>query len=255
MESTYGDRNHENHRSIEDQLAEVVAQTIHGGGKVVIPIFAIERAQELIYYLGRLLRSKRIPSVPVYLDSPMAAEVTDVFRRHRECFDPQMKQRIDAGDSPLGFPGLTTVQTVEQSKAINSMQQPAIIMATSGMCTAGRIKHHLVQYIGRPECTILFVGYQAAGTLGRQILDGNREVRILGRSLLVRAKIVEINGFSGHADHDALLAWLGHFTSPPEQVFITHGEAQAALALAEEIRRTKGWKVTVPEYQQVVELE
>jgi metallo-beta-lactamase family protein len=255
MESTYGNRNHENHRSIEDQLADVISQTVHAGGKVVIPIFAIERAQELVYYLGRLLRAKRIPSIPVFLDSPMAADVTDVFRRHRDCLAPQMKERLEAGDSLLGFSGLQTVRSVEQSMAINGMKHPSVIMATSGMCSAGRIKHHLAQYIGRPECTVLFVGYQASGTLGRQILDGNREVRIHGRSMLVRAKIATINGFSGHADHDALMAWLGHFTTAPRQVFVTHGEVQSSLALAEELRTSKGWNATVPEYKQVAELE
>ncbi len=254
MESTYGDRNHEDHRGIEEQLAEIIGETVRGGGKAIIPIFAIERAQELIYFLGRLLAAGRIPSVPVYLDSPMAAEVTEVFRRHRECLDPQTRRDLDAGDGLLGFPGLNIVRTVEQSKAINNQKAPAVIMATSGMCTAGRVKHHLAQYLGRPECTVLFVGYQARGTLGRQILDGNKEVRIHGRWRLVRARIAQIHGFSGHADHDALLAWAGHFTAPPQQAFITHGEEDAALALAEELRTTKGWNVTVPEYQQVVEL-
>ena len=141
------------------------------------------------------------------------------------------------------------MRTVEQSKAINNLKGPAVIMATSGMCTAGRIKHHLAQYLGRPECTVLFVGYQARGTLGRQILDGNKEVRMHGRWRLVRAGSPQINGFSGHADHNALLAWLGHFTAPPEQTFVTHGEEESALALAEELRTTKGWNVTVPEYQ------
>ncbi len=254
MESTYGDRNHENHRAVEEQLAEVIGETLHGGGKAIIPIFAIERAQELIYFLGRLLGAGRIPQVPVFLDSPMAAEVTEVFRRHRDCLDPQTRRALDAGDGLLGFPGLVTVRTVEQSKAINNLKGPAVIMATSGMCTAGRIKHHLAQYLGRADCTVLFVGYQARGTLGRQIVDGNKEVRVHGRWRLVRARIAHINGFSGHADHNALLAWLGHFTAPPQQTFLTHGEEDSALALAEELRTTKGWNVAVPEYQEVVEL-
>ena len=154
----------------------------------------------------------------------------------------------------MSFPGLSTVRTVEQSKAINNLKGPAIIMATSGMCTAGRVKHHLAQCIGRPECTVLFVGYQARGTLGRQILDGNREVRIHGRWLLVRARITQINGFSGHADHNALLSWAAGFHVAPKEAFITHGEEDASLALAEELRTTKGWNVVVPEYRQEVEL-
>ena len=254
MESTYGDRNHEDHRGIEEQLAEAIGETIAAGGKVVIPIFAIERAQELVYYLGRLLRAKRIPSVPVFLDSPMAADVTEVFRRHRDCFDADTRRQVDAGEPVLSFPGLSTVRTVEQSKAINNLKGPAIIMATSGMCTAGRVKHHLAQCLGRAECTVLFVGYQARGTLGRQILDGNREVRIHGRWLWVRARIMQINGFSGHADHNALLSWAGGFHIAPKEVFVTHGEEDASLALADELRTTKGWNVVVPEYRQTVAL-
>ena len=184
----------------------------------------------------------------------MAADVTDVFRRHRDCLDAATLKQVDAGEAVLSFPGLSTVRTVEQSKAINSLKGPAIIMATSGMCTAGRIKHHLAQCIGRAECTVLFVGYQARGTLGRQILDGNREVRIHGRWLLVRAKIIQISGFSGHADHNALMSWAGGFTAAPKEAFITHGEEEASLALAEELRTTKGWNVVVPEYRQEVEL-
>jgi metallo-beta-lactamase family protein len=254
MESTYGDRSHGNHDTIERQLADVVRQTVAAGGKVIIPIFAIERAQELIYYLGRLVRSGRIPSLPVFLDSPMAAEVNEVFRRHRDCFDPEMLRQIESGESPLGFPGLVTIRSVEQSKALNRRKGPAVIMATSGMCTAGRIKHHLAQYIDHPQCTILFVGYQARGTLGRQIVDGNREIRLHGRSRLVRARVEQIAGISGHADREALGAWLRHFARPPRQLFLCHGEEEASLALAEEIRDTLHWTVTVPEYRQVVEL-
>jgi len=254
MESTYGDRSHGDHDTIERQLADVIRQTAAAGGKVVIPIFAIERAQELIYYLGRLVRAGRIPSLPVFLDSPMAAEVNEVFRRHRDVMDPQMLRRMACGETLLGFPGLVTVHSVQQSKALNHRKGPAVIMATNGMCSAGRIKHHLAQYIDRPECTILFVGYQARGTLGRQLLDGAREVRLHGRARLVRAAVEHIAGLSGHADRESLLAWLRHFAHPPRQLFLTHGEEQSALALADEIRRELHWTVTVPEYRQVVEL-
>jgi metallo-beta-lactamase family protein len=200
MESTYGNRNHESHGDIETQLLDAIQGTLAQGGNVVVPIFAIERAQELIYHLSRLIHAGRLKPLPAFLDSPMAADVTEVFRRHRDCFDEDMRQAIAAGDSPLGFPGLEVVRTVEQSKAINNRPDSALIMATSGMCTAGRIKHHLAHNISRPESTILFVGYQARGTLGRQILDGNREVRIHGRNLLVRARVAQIHGFSGHAE-------------------------------------------------------
>jgi metallo-beta-lactamase family protein len=254
MESTYGDRVHENHGSIESQLEKVIVETVAQGGKVVIPIFAIERAQELIYYLGRLLSAGRIPQIPVFLDSPMAADVNDVFRRHRECFDAEAREMIANGGSLLKFPSLKVARTVAESMAINGMKSPAVIMATSGMCTAGRIKHHLAHVIGNPACTILFVGYQAQGTLGRQILDGNREVRVHGINRWVRAQIRQIQGISGHADRESLLRWLGHFQKPPRQVFITHGEAEAALSFAEEVRSKFGWNVTVPEYRETVTL-
>ncbi len=154
----------------------------------------------------------------------------------------------------MTFPSLRVVRTVEESKAINELKGPAIIMATSGMCTAGRIKHHLAQHIGDPASTVLFVGYQSQGTLGRQILDGNHEVRIHGISRLVRARVAQIQGISGHADRSGLLEWLGHFQQPPRHLFITHGEQQASLSLAEQVRGQFGWNVTVPEYRQTVVL-
>ena len=255
MESTYGIRKHDDHEDVTAQLARVIRKTVERGGNVIIPTFAIERAQELIYHLGELLGNGQIPDVPVYLDSPMATEVTSVFRRHRDCFDADAWQRIAAGDAPLRFPGLRMVSTAEESKAINRLTDPAIIMATSGMCTAGRIKHHLTHNLRRPECTILFVGYQAGGTLGRQIVDGAAEVRIHGRMWPVHAAIEQIHGFSGHADGPTLLRWLGHFHQPPRHVFLTHGEKDAALGLARQIRDQDGWQVSVPEYRQAVELD
>ncbi|OHB67216.1 MAG: MBL fold hydrolase, partial [Planctomycetes bacterium RBG_13_63_9] len=255
MESTYGDRNHEDHGNVESQLADVINRTADRGGNVVIPIFAIERSQELIYYLSRLSRARRIPSLPAFLDSPMAVDATGIFRRHRECFDAETWMRINSGDSPLSYPELTMVRTSEDSKAINRQKGPVIIMSTSGMCTAGRIKFHLRQNLGRPESTILFVGYQAQGTLGRLIRDGKQEVRIHGHNLWVKAQVDEIHGFSGHADRDALLRWLGHFNSPPQNLFLTHGEEDSAQNLAAHVRNELGWKVTVPEYQQVVEID
>jgi metallo-beta-lactamase family protein len=255
MESTYGDRDHEDHDSVESQLEKVVAETVAAGGKLIIPIFAIERAQELIYHLNRLLEARHIPEVPVFLDSPMAADVNEVFRNHRECFDAEAQQMMAAGESFLKFPSLRVLRSVEESKSINDLKGPAVIMSTSGMCTAGRIKHHLAQHIGDPACTILFVGYQSEGTLGRQILDGNPEVRIHGLSRLVRARVAQIQGISGHADRAGLMKWLGYFQRPPRQLFITHGEQQASLAFAEQVRQQLGWNVCVPEYRQTVELK
>ncbi len=255
MESTYGDRDHDSHESIESQLERAINETIRGGGNVVIPTFAMERAQELMFYISRLVHADRIPDVPVFLDSPMAIDVTDVFRRHRECFDDQMWELIASGEPVLKFPGLRMVRSTQESKAINERKEPAIIMATSGMCTAGRIKHHLRQNITRPESTLLFVGYQVRGTLGRQILEGNPEVRIHGRQWPVRARVEQIHGFSGHADRGALLRWLSAFQKPPRRLFLTHGEEEGSLSLAERVRSDMGWEVDVPEYQQQVELE
>ena len=254
MESTYGDRVHEDHGTVASQLETVIRETVAGGGKVIVPIFAIERAQELIYHLKQLLEAGRIAALPVFLDSPMAADVNEVFRRHRECFDTEAEGIVATSGSLLKFPTLKVVRTVEESMAINRLKGPAVIMSTSGMCTAGRIKHHLAQHIGDPACTILFVGYQSQGTLGRQILDGNREVRIHGISRLVRAKVEQIQGISGHADRLGLLKWLSHFQRPPRQLFITHGEQQASMSLAEQVRQQMGWNVSVPEYRETVQL-
>jgi metallo-beta-lactamase family protein len=254
MESTYGDRDHEKTEDVETQLARVISETVSGGGNVVVPTFAVERAQELMYHISRLTDAGRIPRVPVFLDSPMAADATDVFELHRECYDEEMWQRIKSGRQPLRFPGLKIMRTVEESKTINELAEPAIIMAPSGMCTNGRIKHHLTHNITRPESTILFAGFQVRGTLGRQILDGNPEVRIHGRQWPVRARIAEIQGMSGHADRSALLRWLGALKTPPKRLFLTHGEQQVSLALAEHVRGTLAFDVAVPEYQDVVEL-
>jgi metallo-beta-lactamase family protein len=254
MESTYGNRVHENHGSVQSQLEKVILDTVAQGGKIVIPIFAIERAQELLYYLSELLRAGRIPQIPVVLDSPMAADVNDIFRRHRECFDAEAREMTANGGSLLKFPTLRVARTVAESMAVNGMKGPAVIMSTSGMCTAGRIKHHLAHHIGDPACTILFVGYQAQGTLGRQILDGNQFVRVHGINRMVRAQVQQIQGVSGHADREGLLKWLGYFQKPPRQLFITHGEPEASLSLAEEVRTKLGWNVTVPEYRETVTL-
>jgi metallo-beta-lactamase family protein len=255
MESTYGDRDHPQNGGIQAQLESVIRQTVEAGGNVVIPVFAVERAQELVYHLAKLHGDGRLPAIPVFLDSPMAVDVTELFRRHRECLDEEMQQMLRAGRAPLRFPGLSFTRTTEESKRINDLKRPAVIMATSGMCTAGRIKHHLVHNLTRPECTVLFVGFQVRGTLGRQILDGNQEVRIHGRTWRVRARIRQIQGFSGHADHAGLLRWLGGFRAPPRHLFLTHGEEQTSLKLAQELANGQGWGVTVPRYRESVELE
>ncbi len=254
MESTYGDRDHPDGGDIESQLAAVIHDTVSRGGKVVIPVFAVERAQELMYYFGRLLHANRIPPLPVFLDSPMAVDVTSVFLQFRDCFDEETWELIIAGGAPLQFEGLKMCRTADQSRAINKVKGPAIIMSTSGMCTAGRIKHHLRQTIASPKNTILFVGYQGRGTLGRQILDRPDHVRIHGRDYPVRAEIGRIYGFSAHAGRVDLLRWFDGVKETTRRVFLTHGDEDVSLALAEEINHTQPGKAIVPEYGQVVEL-
>lgn len=255
MESTYGDRNHEDYGSASNHLREVILDTINSGGNIIIPTFAIERAQEVMYCLSRLARKDQIPYLMMFLDSPMAVDITHVFERYKKYLDAEARALFERGESPFSFPGLRLVHSVAQSKAINSIRGSCVIMAGSGMCTGGRIKHHLVQNISRKESTILFVGYQAHGTLGRLILDGTPEVRIHGNTYPVKAKIRQIQGFSAHADRDALMKWLGYFNSPPKRLFITHGEKKAASSIAEGVKAKFGWSVSVPEYLQEWELD
>jgi metallo-beta-lactamase family protein len=255
VESTYGDRLHGDQAEIADNLAEIINSTYQAGGNIVIPSFALERAQEVLYYLNQLLISNRIPPLSVFLDSPMAISVTEVFKAHPEAYDRDMTRLLAANKSPFEFPGLRMTKTVDDSKSINRFPGTAIIIAGSGMCTGGRIKHHLVQNISRPESTILFVGYQARGTLGRQVVDGSKDVRILGQYYPVRARIVQLSGFSAHADRDELMKWLSAFKKPPRQLFVTHGEPEVADNFCEYISKKMAWQVSSPEYQSQVLLD
>jgi metallo-beta-lactamase family protein len=250
MESTYGDRNHDSPQDIDDRLCKVVNDTVRAGGNVLIPTFVVERAQELLYHFSRLARAERIPYVVIFLDSPMAVEITKVFEQCKEYFDKETLDLFKNGQSPFDFPGLKLVESVEASKAINLIKGSAVIMAGSGMITGGRIKHHLVREITRPESTLLFVGYQAAGTLGRQILDGVSPVRVLGQSYPVRMKIEKIDGFSAHAGMDDLHRWLSNFKSPPKHVFLTHGEEESILSLENYLHSKGGWEVSAPTYME-----
>jgi metallo-beta-lactamase family protein len=254
VESTYGSRDHKPADTVPDVLAEIVNAAQRRGGNVVIPTFAVERAQELLYHLSDLLGRKRIPHLRVFVDSPMAIGVTEVFRRHPELFDEETLGRLRRGVHPCDFPGLTLCRTVEESKAIRHHAGSAIIIAGSGMCTAGRIKHHLVNNITDEKNTVLFVGYQAAGTLGRLILEGAEAVRILGRTYPVRARVTKINGVSGHAGRGELLKWLSALERPPRQAFVTHGEPDAAQSFAEHVRASLKWNVSVASYADAVEL-
>jgi metallo-beta-lactamase family protein len=254
METTYGDRLHPDVGDVETQLADVINRTLGRGGNVIIPTFALERAQELMFHFSRLVRAGRIPQVKVFMDSPMAVDVTAVFERFREYYDEEMKALISGAEAPLRFPGLTMVRTADESKRINQERNPCVIMASSGMCNAGRIKHHLRQHIGRPDSTILFVGHQSEGTLGRHIVSGAKIVRIHGQEYKVKAEIAQVYGLSGHADRNGLLKWLTHFSPNPKQVFFTHGEEEVALAFAAHCEKQLRLNTHVPHYREAVEL-
>jgi metallo-beta-lactamase family protein len=255
VESTYGDRLHENKPDIGERLAEAINTTVRDGGNIVIPSFALERAQEILYYLNLLVNQGRIPRLTVFLDSPMAVNLTGIFERHQDLYDEEMTRLVKLNKSLFDLPGLKMVRTVDESKAIDSIRESAIIIAGSGMCTGGRIKYHLVSNISRPESTILFVGYQAFGTLGREIVDGAEKVRILGQYYPVKARIDQIQGFSAHADRDDLLRWLLALKKAPRHVFITHGELAVASSFGSLLGKRTGWPISVPEYRAEVTLD
>lgn len=252
IESTYGDRVHESIDNVKEKIAEAVNATKEAGGNIVVPSFSIERSQEVMYYLHELRREKKIPHIMAFLDSPMAIRVTQVFKDHPEMFDNEMKELLRNHESPFDFDGLKMTRSTKESKAINQIRGTVMIIAGSGMCTGGRVKHHLVNNIGRPESTILFVGYQAAGTLGRRIVDGEEEVRILGQTHKVRARVVRVHGFSAHADRNELLEWLSALKKAPKRIFIVHGEKNAAESFAEFVKEKTGWDATVPAYRDEV---
>lgn len=254
-ESTYGDRDHDSETQVDEILARTIREAHQAGGNVVIPSFAVERAQDLLYRLSALLRDKKIPPTRVFLDSPMAINVTEVFRKHTELMDKATRERIRAGDTPCQFPGLSLFRTADESKTLNELPGTSVIIAGSGMCTAGRIKHHLANNLARPECTILFVGYQANGTLGRILLDGAREVRLFGNTVPVNARIVNLAGMSAHADRGELVRWLSKLRRPPRMLFVIHGESASAEAFAEYVREKLNWKSHIPAYKETVPLE
>ncbi len=255
VESTYGDSLHESEAETVAKLAEAINWTARAGGNILVPSFALERSQEVLYYLNRLLMKNAIPHLAVFLDSPMAVSITELFEQHPELFDEETRKLVSTGRSPFDFAGLHLVRTVDESKAINHIAGTVVIIAGSGMCTGGRIKHHLVTNISRSNSSVLFVGYQASGTLGREIVQGSPEVRILGQDYEVKARIVQFTGFSGHADQKQLLDWLGHLKKAPRTVFVTHGEESTAERFAGLVAAKSGWKATVPEYGDAVPLE
>ena len=241
-ESTYGDRLHTSQEDIPKELARIINETVARGGNLIIPSFAIERTQDLIFFMAKLLKQDAIPHLRTFVDSPMAVKVSDVFKHYPSLFDEETK----ALAATARMPGLTLVRSTSDSKSINHIRGTAIIIAGSGMCTGGRIKHHLATNISRPESTILFVGYQARETLGRIILSGAPKVRILGEEYDVKAHIEQLSGFSAHADQKELCNWLATATKKPRKVFVTHGEPEAAAALSEKIQKELGWETIVP---------
>lgn len=255
VESTYGDRVHDDRKDIKTAIGEIINATKAAGGNIIVPSFALERSQDLLYYINELLLENAIPHITVYLDSPMAAAITKVFKHHPELFDEEMTEFMDNHESPFNFPGLKITQSTKESKAINSTRGSKMVIAGSGMCTGGRIKHHIANNISNPRNTLMFVGYQAFGTLGRRLVNGEKEVRILGRQYEVRARIAQIGGFSAHADKTELLDWLKGLKTPPRKVFVVHGEENSARQFGEYIRQETGWDVLVPAYRDEVILD
>ncbi|NLX77221.1 MAG: MBL fold metallo-hydrolase [Clostridiaceae bacterium] len=241
MESTYGDRLHSEKENKAEKFLEIVLDTLDRGGNVVIPSFAVGRTQEIIYEINKTLtlpaeKVVRLLNTPVYIDSPLAISATEVYRRNLDCYDEEARWYIENGDNPLDFPNLHFSRTADESRAINQITGGCIIISASGMCEAGRIKHHLKHNLWREKSTILFVGYQAEGTLGRRLLDGAKKVNIFGEEISVNARIESIDGYSGHADYVGLINWLKNFRKMPKGIFLVHGEEKALFSLSDRIQ-------------------
>jgi metallo-beta-lactamase family protein len=253
-ESTYGDRDHPA-GSVADELADVINRVVKRGGAVVIPAFAVGRAQTLMYYMRQLEENKRIPQLPVYVDSPMAINVTGFYESHREDHDSDFsRQELVEGRDPLNVQGVHITRTVVESKAINEVVSPCVIISASGMATGGRVLHHLARRLPDSRSAVLLVGYQAEGTGGRALQEGVKYLRLYGEEVPVRAEIVEIGQLSAHAGRSELLRWLSGFKVAPRQTFLVHGEPKALSSFRDTISSQLHWPVMVPEYQQTVEL-
>ncbi len=253
MESTYGSRLHDQQKGEMELLYDAIRDTYQKGGNLIIPAFAVERTQDLIYHLYLLMEAGRMPPMQVYIDSPLATAATAVFWEHRDVFDRETTDLIKKRDNLFRAPGIKFTRSVEESRALNSIDR-AVIISASGMCEAGRIRHHLKYNLWRPESTVLFVGYQAQGSLGRLILDGAKSVRILGDEIAVKADIRFIEGYSAHADQAGLVGWVKNFTSLPREIFLVHGEPESLHTLAALLRSELGAGVTVPKLRQTVDL-
>ena len=258
MESTYGSRLHVRNNQKAELFLNIVSETIDNGGTVVIPSFAVGRTQEILYELNKIKENtddaefmrkyKTLMKVPVYVDSPLAISATEVFKQNTDLFDDEIKEKMENGDNPLEFPGLKFTRTADESKALNESDIPSIIISASGMCEVGRIKHHLKHNIWNPKSTILFVGYQAPGTLGRTIVDGAKRVKIFGEEFSVNARIEYIEGYSGHADQQWLLNFIYSFIKKPKHIFLVHGEPNGQLVLKNKIVDSTKIPVTIPGY-------
>lgn len=255
MESTYGNRTHELPTQANHLLRDILSRAIERKGKVIIPAFAVERTQQLIYILHRLTEAGEMPDVPIYVDSPLAVGATEIFRLHPECFNDEVYRFLFEKRDPFGFENLTLIRKVNDSMKLNSMDQPAIIISASGMCEAGRVLHHLRNNIEDPRNTVLFVGYCAEETLGCKIRRGDKEVPILGDRFKVRADIQVLDSFSGHADRGELLRYFDKIKGRKERIFLVHGEPEQALPFADTLREHHpGAQVDVPEWKSQVSL-
>ncbi|MGI6413707.1 MAG: MBL fold metallo-hydrolase RNA specificity domain-containing protein [Syntrophomonadaceae bacterium] len=256
MESTYGNRYHKSISRRVEQLKEAIQQTMARGGNLIIPAFAVERTQDILYDLSCLFNSQQIDSnIDVYIDSPLAIAATKIFHNHIDLYDHETRQLIDNNEHPLLFNNLKFSQTQEESIRLNSVKSNTIIISASGMCDAGRIKYHLKNNLWRPECTVLFVGYQAMGTLGRRIVDGEKLVTIHGEQIAVKAEIKSIEAYSAHADRAGLITWLRHFSSLPKAVFLVHGEEEAQNSLRDLIINEISAPVYIPNWLDEYDLE
>jgi len=254
MESTYGDRLHEENNNRQELLEKIVWDAYRKGGNLIIPAFAVERTQDLIYDFNLMAMKGNFPPMTIYIDSPMATETTEIFKRHMGLFDEETKGLIGRGNNPLAMPVLKFTRTAEESKALNEIRCGAVIISASGMCEAGRIKHHLKHNLWRPECTILLVGFQAPGTKGQRIKDGEKTIIIHGEQVAVKADIRTIESYSAHADQKKLLEWVGGLQKMPDKIFLTHGEIQSANVLAELLIKKFGAHVVIPLLGEIAKL-
>ena len=254
-ETTYGARLHESADEKKQILRDIINQANNDGGKVIFPAFAIGRTQEIIYILNELLKEDSIPRIPVYIDSPLAISATEIFRSHPECFDEKTLAMIESGESVLDFPNLQLTREVAQSRAINDKPGPAIVLSASGMCEAGRIKHHLKHNLYKPQAHIVFAGFQAIGTLGRRIRDGAKQVKIFGERITIKAHIHSVGAFSAHADRNGLASWLKAMKNPPEVVCLIHGEDKQITSFAKHVREQLGLKTFVPSRGDEIDLD